>query len=363
MATSNNRLRASPRFVNQYIGWRNWSVLVYNSAVENVFLFFYIALRNNIGFTGFAANFFIFILFSALCTTAGYLVNDFGDRELDRSHGKANTFADDSTAKAVFIIGSVFASCIVCSLRFAGEPFFIPLFIAWLLITIAYSTKPLRLKERGTAGLFCVVTAQRVLPALLVFAAFGHGFLTDIVIFTLYIFFRGLSSDLNHQLEDFVRDRSSATATFAVGAGEKKARLLFRCSLEAEKLLLFVCLFMLCRAISGFRIFGVSLIMPLLIFYACLYVFHLVKIWSVQPAPDVNPFIPGRRDIFHFLHHAFPSVLFPLYLLFLLSLRDPGYLIILFLFVLYRRLYSLDLLRKSFVGSAVAALFRRGVRS
>ncbi|NMB81970.1 MAG: DUF1015 domain-containing protein, partial [Ignavibacteria bacterium] len=46
----------------------------------------------------------------------------------------------------------------------------------------------------------------RVLPILLLFAAFKHHAWIEVMVLTVYVLFRGLSSDLNHQVEDYDND-------------------------------------------------------------------------------------------------------------------------------------------------------------
>ena len=59
------------------------------------------------------------------------------------------------------------------------------------------------------------VFAQRVLPILLLFAAFQFDGWLEVAIFTGNDLFRGLSSDLNHQIADYRNDSFTRTQTFA----------------------------------------------------------------------------------------------------------------------------------------------------
>lgn len=335
-------------FINHYFGWRNWSVLVYNSLIENVFVLFYIALCQELYSIRFTVDFIIFLLFSSFCTTYGYLINDLADKDLDKLHGKENTFQDDSRTKATFIVLLFLILSIILGVRFIKNPLFLPLWLCWGFIATFYSLKPIRLKERGKSGLIFVVLAQRLLPTLIIFTAFKHYVLVDVIVFTAYIFFRGLSSDLNHQLEDFHKDLVTRTDTYAVRAGLQKAQKIFRFSLEIEKGLLILCLFIMYLQLPNLEIYGISLLLPVLIVYLFLYGFNWLQIKSQSGDIDVNPFVSGRKDIFQFIHHAFPSVVLPFYLLLLLFFEKWLFIFLLLFFIILRKMYSLELIRNSF---------------
>lgn len=353
MQIKNKHLSNVVHFIHHYFGWRNWSVFVYNSIFENTFVFFYIALRRELYSLQFTVDFFLFLLFSAFCTTYGYLINDFSDRELDKLHGKDNTFKDDSTRKAGVIVCAFLLLSIVAGLRFMRNPLFGPIWFCWIGIATAYSIKPFRLKEQGKVGLFFVVIAQRALPTLLIFLALQYDTWMDIILLTTYVFFRGLSSDLAHQLEDYQKDLGTATDTYAVQAGLQKAQKIFRFSLEMEKALLVLCLFLMYVKLSHLQIDRISLLLPLLLGYLILYGMNWVKILSQHGNIDMNPFIPGRKDIFQFIHHAFPSVVVSFYLLLILVFKGWPFIIILCFFIVFRKIYSLALIRNSFPVRAI----------
>lgn len=346
------------RFLNQYLGWRNWSVLTHNSIIENIFVIFYIALIGKLHGMTFFLDLFFFLLFSILSTTYGYLINDFADRKLDAVHGKNNTFQDDSAPKAVFIVLLFLVFSILAGARFAEKPLFVPLWICWGLAATFYSLPPIRLKEKGKPGLLVVVLAQRFLPALLIFSAFQYHVWSDVIILSLYIFFRGLSSDLNHQISDYRKDALTETGTYAVRAGEANARKLFRYSLMTEKVMLIICLSLMILQVS-FGEMNLSWIMlPLLGVY--LVVFMLS--WTMTRSPDtedeINPFSPARKDSTHFIHHAYPSVVIPLYLLLILTYEDWSFFLVLILFCAAKRLFDWNKMSSSYPINAMLKALR-----
>lgn len=335
-------------FIRQYLGWRHWAVLTHNSIIENIFLLFYIALIDQLFTTSFVADLVLFLLFSIFSTTYGYLINDLSDRELDKLHGKHNTFENDSTAKALLIVILFLVMSIIMGSRFIGNPLFMIFWIFWGLAATFYSLRPVRLKERGRAGLIIVVLAQRGLPALLMFFAFRHYAWVDIAVFTAYIFSRGLSSDLNHQLADYCHDSRTKTGTFAVKAGESKAQKVFRYSLEIERILLLVGLIVMYRKIPPIEMYGISPLLPIIIFYLVLYAGCLLKISKAHTVFDINPFVAGRKDLFQFMHHAFPSVVLPFYLLLLLIYENWLFLPVLLIFSFLRNMFSLEVIKNTY---------------
>lgn len=313
-----------------------------------MFLIFYLALRNPHSAFTFLLYFGCFILFSLFSTTYGYLVNDLADKELDAIHDKENTFSGDSKPRATLVVLLFFALSAIFALPFVRNPVFLIAWVCWIFCTTFYSLPPLRFKERGKSGLLLAVCAQRLFPITLIFVVFGYYNWADILVLSAYVFCRGSSSDLNHQLEDYHNDVSTSTGTYAVEAGFQRTARLLRVSLEAEKALLILCLLIMTLNLATQSASKVPLLLPLLFFYLLIYGMSLSKIRSLGAKPDVNPFAAGRKDIFQFIHHAFPSVVVPLYLLLLLSWQNWLYIPILLFFVWFRNLYSFEVIRRSF---------------
>lgn len=356
MPERSSSLSEAKLYMAKYLGWRDWAVLRYNSVAENVFLIFYISLRDRLFSGSFLFDFIIFFLFSMASTTYGYLINDLADKELDALHGKSNTFEEDSTAKALFIVGLSFFVSVFLGLRFAGNPFFLILWLSWALIATSYSVKPIRLKERGAWGLYPVVVAQRALPVLIIFSAFKHGDLWDLVLFTGYIFFRGLSSDLNHQIADYQRDRTSGTETYAVKAGQDKTLGLFRMSLYLERALFGLCLLAMYVNLRDMTWYGISPMLVLFLAYLVLYGFLEYSVFGKEWDNSQNPFVPDSKNVFQFMHHSFPSVVLPFMLLLLMASQSWTFVPLLMFLVIYRRVYSPDVWKASFPFRAIAVM-------
>ena len=339
-------------FLRKYLGWRHWAVLRYNSIFENLFVIFYIALRTTDYSLTFLVDIVVFLLFSVLSTTYGYLINDFADIDLDREHGKTNTFAEDSKPKAISITLLFLGLSILLGYRFAGNDSFSLLWISWVLISTLYSLPPVRLKERGKIGLVFVVLAQRLFPVLLVFSAFRFPISWEIVVLSIYVFFRGASSDINHQLEDFENDIATGTSTFAVETGKKKVAAILRFSLEAEKVMLQAILIYFVFIFRDFHY------LPLLVLGASVFLYTVmygVSIYQIVTTPDidVNPFKPSGSGIFQFLHHSYPSVILPATLNLILAFSNWQFAILLIIFGSLRGIFSPTMIKNSFLFEAV----------
>jgi len=336
-------------FIQKYFGWRNWAVFQYNSILENLFVFFYIAFRIPDHSAFFLLKIFLFIFFSLFSTTYGYLINDLADVELDRIHGKANTFADVSSLKAAAVTGFFFLLSTVFAFPFWLNRWFLILWASWFLISSFYSLPPLRLKERGKLGLLLVVSAQRLLPVLLVFSAFNFSYGWEIAGISFYVFLRGLSSDINHQLIDYQNDLKTRTKTFAVTTGHETVQKIFRWVLELEKIFLFLILAFFLTILHPRFLLAYYITAFLSVFYLIAYLSSHYLLWKRKIPVDVNPFQTNGKNIFQLLHHSYPSVILPLGLNVAILPLNWFYILLLLFQMALRRLFSIRVVTQSYV--------------
>ncbi len=333
------------RFLVQVFGWRNWAVFVYNSFIEHIFVAFYILLMEGEYSNLYLGRLIAFYGFSILSTSFGYLLNDLADRELDALHGKPNTFENDSPFRAVAIVSVVFLGSVVFALPFWSQSAFLALWGSWIFLTVAYSAPPFRLKERGPIGLVAVVLAQRVLPILLLFAAFRFSDWSDLILLTVYVLVRGIASDLNHQLEDYVRDARTGTQTFVVKSGVEKTRKLFYQALNLERIFQVLIVFRICfRLQTRFP----EITLPLVLFVLLFLTLEIYSFLEWRKGKDPNPFIPDKKNIFQFLHHPFQNIVVPFLLLLLLIRENFAFLFVLVLLALNKGLFRKETIVQSF---------------
>ncbi len=216
----------------------------------------------------------------------------------------------------------------------------------WVFLSTFYSLKPIRLKTKGYFNILTIVLAQRILPILLLFSAFSFWILPDTIIILFYVLLRGLSSDINHQLVDYQLDNTTGTMTFVQKLGFQKSQKIFTMSLEVEKLILFLLLIVLTVQLnnlySGCIIWIIATIM---VFYWLSYFYGFYLVLNGQRR---NPFQENDKNIFQFLHHAFPSVLLPLILCTLMLKFNFSYFLLFIIIIINKRLYKPKILSNSY---------------
>jgi len=301
-----------------------------------------------LGGADFVKNFFLFYLLSAVSTSYGYLVNDLGDRELDKIHGKKNIFHGDTTLRAVLVVLFFFVSANFLAMPFFRYKGFLPLWFLWLFLTTAYSLPPFRFKEKGALGLIAVVPAQRVIPALQIFSIFGGFPLMDGSILLLYVVVGGILSDVRHQIEDISLDSQTGTMTFVNKVGVEKSKKIYSFFLAADlimQLLVYACavIFLPVISIAG-RPFPLAL--PLLIVYMVAMVGSLFRGKGIRDGFKATK----ERDISHFLHALFPAACAPLYLIVMHCMRFHSSLSVLLFFLIIKNIFSPARIKGSYIG-------------
>ncbi len=199
-----------------------------------------------------------------LCLNAsfGYAINSYSDKKVDRLAGKKNTLSDLSSASALFVV-SLFPALALVALftpRPAEDVVILTTSISFLLAW-SYSVPPIRLKERGAFGLIAAACAQRVLPAVIVFRAFGIWNEVSVCLCVLG-FLIGVRYMVVHQILDLSSDRCSGVNTIATTRGGKFMQdLLVRWLIPAEAITLLVSMILAARTFPGVLVmFGVYLL-------------------------------------------------------------------------------------------------------
>jgi len=338
------------KFINKIFGWRHWAIFTYNAINENFFIVLFIILSVKNYSNQYLTDVFLFFLLSFFSTSYGYLINDFADRKLDMEQGKPNTFANMSNRQSILSVSIVLGLANLLAIYFFDRSGFVLLWLLWLFLSTFYSIPPIRLKERGFPGLIVVVLAQRVLPVLLLLLALEYRNILDMTLLTIYVMLRGFSSDLNHQMEDYRADNLSDVQTFVVRTGIEKSSKIFKAILEIEKLFLFVILF---RLIQVSQYYLISL--PIILLYT---VFYGYGEWLILHNRWSNPFNPSTKNIFQFLHHAFPTAVLPLLICGILIFLNINYLWLLLVLSATRQLFSIRIWRESYPAQLVKCLFR-----
>ncbi|HET7460070.1 MAG TPA: UbiA family prenyltransferase [Longimicrobium sp.] len=167
------------------------------------------------------------ILFTCLCAAFGHVANDHADRECDRSAGRLRPAAALTRHAASLVLVALGAAALGVLAMAATSPAAAAAGIAGLALSAAYSLGPLRLKERGAAGVWSAAAAQRTLPVLLAFAAL-RPLGAQAWAFAAVAQLAGVRWMLVHQVADAANDRRAGVATYVAAAGEARARALLR---------------------------------------------------------------------------------------------------------------------------------------
>jgi len=155
----------------------------------------------------------LFVLYASF----GHLVNDYADRDVDRTAGKARAFAAWPAQWAIAAIGLAgFATVAVTLDRFDFAT--IALTLAALAVAALYSLPPARLKEKGIAGIVASALSQRALPPAIAFTALD-AWDPAAVLFCAMSFVVGVRYILVHQLMDLGADGRGGVRTFATTHG------------------------------------------------------------------------------------------------------------------------------------------------
>lgn len=162
------------------------------------------------------------IIGTVFCWAAfGYCINDVADRDCDLRAGKFNRAANVSAASWAIFLALTATGSVSLSLFWAADLAAPALVLSGLLLAIAYSLPPLRLKERGAVGLVAGAASQWVLPVLAISAAQTRGWSSPAA---WCIAFLGLAIGIRwmaiHQLQDTMADRRAGVRTYASRGGQ-----------------------------------------------------------------------------------------------------------------------------------------------
>lgn len=223
---------------------------------------------------------FVFFLLGMTCWAA----NEITDRHLDahgRSKKKWGLYVSGGTAilpsgiisvksAMVYVVALAMVGLFIATLFNAA---FSVLSVMFLVIGLAYSVKPVRLKDRGILGLAAVSTACGMVTFMAGWVAGGQVPTTECLFFAImlsitFFGFEGLAHLLDHE-----QDQRNNENTISVSLGQEMARnVLAICQCLPGLALMLLCLL----ARSAFPHLNLVLIFPLL-FIFCLIATMTVK--------------------------------------------------------------------------------------
>lgn len=256
----------------------------------------------------------------------GYLLNDVGDREADALLGAPNAALAAGPRRTAIGLAILGAASALPWLWLPHTPTILALLGLEVVLFCAYVLPPLRLKERGLAGIATDATYGYVLPLLvarLAFEAVSGESAAPWAIATLiaWAFTLGVRQILGHQLMDAGHDERVGTATFALRHGWGRSLTLLGRVTIAEALLFPL-------ALLGFGATGPVALGGLAIFTAW--------VLATRPRRSLRGAIPIHRlDVISRINLLGGDVMstfhvrwLPLLLALALAVRDPAYLLV-----------------------------------
>jgi 4-hydroxybenzoate polyprenyltransferase len=156
-----------------------------------------------------------------------YLLNDWTDREVDLRQGKKKSTRSlplgwlTAILVTLIIIGLGVLVCIKLTVPIAV------LAAVSVVGSVAYSVRPMRLKERGIWGVLAAAILQRV-PVFVIFALLVSVSVTVTVYVCAWLSLLGLIFILEHQIEDWPADSAHGVKTLVVDIGIARGAALRR---------------------------------------------------------------------------------------------------------------------------------------
>jgi len=316
--------------------WKDW---FFDKILSLILVASYVALVDRLFSFTYLGHLAILLIFAILSAAYGFLVNDLGDRDIDRRQGKLNAFLCLNPAQAPLMLAGLLLVATLITFPFWPQPGFLPLWFLWILVTTTYSLPPQRLKERGFWGVISPAVAQLVLPSLLFFAALGHLVKWDTMLLVVYFGTKGLAIALGQQKRDLDSDLRTQTRTFAVRVGHKRIAWSYAATLLIDQVFFVMTLILMFFQIPPLDWPGligkIPPALPLILGYLPLVTLALRQRWVRGCFTD--PYFDPEKDIFNVLYAIFPAGIVPLYLVVLMSLHYPANLMVLVLLILWIR--------------------------
>lgn len=294
----------------------------WNAVVPQVLGWVYLLSQHKSLRTVLVLNAFFFV--ALICISAfGYLFNDYCDIEADRKAGKHNLLNNYSKPIRVFIVLlPLLIGSAAWHLTYPGMVESV-LFCLQILALILYSLPPIRLKERGAAGVIADAFYGHVNPVFITifwhmhFAARPTWFVVLLSVVFVVTVLKGIRNILLHQIDDRKADRRADVQTFVVGNGALGALLYINNVLPYEVLLSIV-----------FTVVVSIVYPPFFVWTLLFFVITYLKFsgWKLRD-------LPKRQLKFKFLYflNDYYEGWVPVGFLLLLCIKDPSFFILLIL--------------------------------
>ena len=265
-----------------------------------------------------------FIVLCICCVAAyGHVVNDIFDIEADGLTGRPNAMAQVAPGGRRLLVALLLVMGAFGVAALPTNPMAIGLLALNYVLPTVYSAPPLRLKERGLAGVVSDTLGSHVVPtlfvaALLLGAAGWQTGIASVLVLSAagWALCLGLRGILVHQIFDQEGDRAASVITFASRKGPGAVRsfvIKVILPLEAVSLVIFVALLL---PVSNILLGAVLLFL----------LGEVSRVVRGVRLPLVYPHESGLEPHVPLLKNDFYEVWLPCALAVQLSLYQPGYL-------------------------------------
>lgn len=321
--------------IARFIRWQDWGTVKLTLVWS---LSLYIAVAYGLAFEKYALSLIVFLIFIFNQFTLSFVLNNWGDRDLDRKEFKNNPFKGKTPLESVLILTLLAIIAFVSGLPLILLNGFALLWIGWLTSAAAYALNPLRLKTKGFGGVIAAVAAYWFLPVLITFSAFEVPGSIDMWLFALAYTIIGVTGEIGHQRFDRTRDRLANVSTFASQLSDQAVDRLYAALLFLEQLAVGLIIFVVVQELRGAQDRW-SLAFAFLITCSYLVLLSLSigkTIASLRKQPAEWPYYSRSQATKNLLFEILLNLGLPICLGVMAALRSPMYAFILGLYLVFR---------------------------
>jgi hypothetical protein len=282
---------------------------------------------------------FLLIIAAAVHCAFGYLINEWGDRELDHIQGKTNVFRNTKPLSAKLMLTGLLVVACISLIPFFHIKIVALLWACWVFLAWAYSLRPIRLKEHGLWGLLASTAAQWTFPVLLAFAVFEQFGGWDMIVLAVTFSISGGTLEIGHQRYDRQRDQVVSTATLGVRMQPKELNTFYKGALLLDKICVGITLLILSTGLSEIFPWSgpIGPLWSLLVLYVVILSLTIREnIRSHQTGAFIDPYYSTDRNAHKFLHETIPNLIIPAYLIVLAVIVQHIFIVLLAFFLVWR---------------------------
>lgn len=321
--------------IARFIRWHDWG----SAKITLVWsLSLYITVAYELAFEKYALSLIVFLIFIFNQFTLSFVLNNWGDRELDRRELKNNPFKGTTPLESVLILTLLAIIAFVSGLPLILLNGFALLWIGWLASAASYSLKPLRLKTKGFGGVIASVAAYWFLPVLITFSAFEVAGSMDMWLLAMAYTIIGITAEIGHQRYDRTRDRLANVATLASQLSEQSVDRLYAVLLFLEQLAVGLIAFVVLQELrAGQDRWSIVFAILIACSYLILFSISIGKtVATLRKPPSEWPYYSRSQATQGLLFEIYLNLVLPICLGALAVLRSPLFAFILGLYLVFR---------------------------